>query len=171
MNRWFREIAVFVSFVLLQMLVVDKIRLFDIVTPFVYIYVIMKFRINISRTLLIVLSFLLGLIIDIFSDMYGIHAAACTLIGFIREPLLDRFADMKDLPEDSVPSYRLFGFGKFFRYALIIVAIHHVTVFAIDAFGFSQPLMLLIRLSSSILLTSLLLFIIESFNLGKVKHG
>jgi rod shape-determining protein MreD len=171
MIRWLREIFFFVLFVLFQTLVIKNIHLFGIITPYIYIFVILKFRIDISRSGLIFLSFLLGLIIDIFSNTYGIHTAACSFIGFIRTPLLERFVDMRELPDGSVPSYRLFGFVKFFRYVLILVTLHHVILFAIDSFGFFQPLLLIIRMLSSIALTTLLLLIIESFYLGKIKHG
>jgi len=171
MIRRFREILFFVLFVLLQTMVISHIRLFGIVTPFIYLYVIIKLRIDISRSYMIILSFLLGLTIDIFSNTFGIHAAACSLIGFIRNPLLERFVDMRELPEGSVPSYQLLGFGIFFRYALILVSLHHIVLFSIDAFGFSQPMWLLIRLSSSMILSLLLIFIIESFSLRVVKHG
>jgi len=171
MIKWVRELIIFVLFIVLQTLVINHIRLFGIVTPYVYLYVILTFRIDRSRSAVILLSFLLGLFIDIFSNTYGIHAAACALIGFIRDPLLAQFVDTKELPDGSAPSFRLLGFIPFARYALILIAIHHIVLYAIDSFGFYQPLSLLVRVLSSILLTSLLLFIIESFNSGRVKHG
>ena len=167
MIKWVRELIIFVFFILLQTLVINHIRLFGIVTPFVYLYVLLKFRINRSRSAVILLSFLLGLFIDIFSNTYGIHAAACALAGFIRDPLLRQFVDTKELPDGSAPSFRLLGFSPFSRYALILIAIHHIVLFAIDSFGFYQPLSLITHVFFSILLTSLLLFIIESFNSGK----
>ena len=171
MIKRFPEFIYFTFFVLLQTLVVDHIHLFGLVTPFVYLYVILKLRINASRTSVILLSFLLGLIIDVFSNTFGIHAAACSFIGFIRNPLLGQFVDMKELPDGSVPSYRLFGFGRFLRYTLIIVTLHHVILFSIDYFGFHQPVMMITRLLTSILLTVLLIIIIESFNLIQIKDG
>ena len=165
----FREIIYFIAFVLLQTLVISRIHLFGIVTPFVYIYVIMKFRIDLARSGLIVLSFLLGLIIDIFSNTLGLHAAACTLTGFIRNPLLHQFVDIKELPDRSIPSYRLFGFGKYIRYTLILVTVHHIILFLIESFSFYQPWLVFIRMISSILLSSLLIFIFEAFNLGNKR--
>jgi len=156
---------------MLQTLVIDHIHLFGIVTPFVYLYVILKFRIDTSRSSVILLSFLLGFIIDVFSNTFGVHAAACSFVGFIRNPLLGQFVDMKELPAGSIPSSQLFGFGKFIRYTLIIVTLHHVILFLIDYFGFHQPVLMITRLLSSILLTLLLIFIIESFNLIKIKDG
>ena len=164
-----RGIISFIVFVLLQTLVIDNIYLFGIVTPFIYIYIIMKFRIDLSRSVVIILSFLLGLSIDIFSNTIGIHAAACSLIGFIRFPLLEQFVDMKEFPDRSVPSLRLFGFSKFFRYILIMVALHHVILFTVESFSFYQPWLMFTRMISSILLTLVLMFIIEAFNPGNKR--
>ena len=171
MIRRFREVIYFIVFVLLQTLVINQIHLFGIVTPFVYLYVILKFRINSSRSSIILLSFLLGIVIDIFSNTFGVHAAACAFIGFIRYPLLGQFVDVKELPDSSIPSYRLFGFSKFSRYTLIMVSLHHLILFSLDSFGFYQPALMFIRLLTSILLSLLLIFIIESFNLIQIKDG
>lgn len=169
MIRRFREVIYFFVFVSLQALVINNIHLFGIVTPFVYMYVVLKFRIDLSRSGVIVLSFLLGLIIDVFSNTIGIHAATCSLIGFIRNPLLEQFADLKELPDRSMPSIRLLGLSKFLRYALILVTVHHAILFTIEAFSFFQPWQMFIRLISSVFLTLLLIFIIEAFNLGNKR--
>ena len=168
---WSRIAVSAVVFVLLQVLVMNNIHLFGVVTPFIYLYVILKLPVDLSRSKIILVSFFLGLSVDIFSNTFGMHAAACSFIGLIRTPLLERFVDMRDLQEGSVPSYNAFGYIKFMRYALIIVAIHHVTLFTIEAFSFFQPGMMIARMLSSILLSTLLMFVIEAFNLGKVKSG
>lgn len=168
---WSRVAVYFLVFVLLQVLVMNNIHLFRIVTPFVYIYVILKLPVDMTRSGTIIVSFLLGLVVDIFSNTFGMHAAACSFIGFVRTPLLDRFVDVKDLPEQSIPSYSLFGYAKFIRYALVLVVLHHVTLFVIEAFTFFQPLFMVMRMTLSILLSFLLILIIEAFNLGKKKSG
>ena len=165
----FRELIYFVCFVLLQTLVINNIRLFGIITPFLYVYVILKFRIDMARSGVIVLSFLLGLIIDIFSNTPGIHAAACSLIGFIRNPLLEQFVDIRELPDRSIPSYRLFGLIKFVRFTLILVTLHHILLFSIESFSVYQPWIVFIRMISSIFLSSILIFIFEAFNLGNKR--
>ena len=68
-------------------------------------------------------SFLIGLTIDIFSNTPGMHAFACTLVGFIRHLLIQLLMG-KDLPEGINPSYKTFGYGGFFRYTLLFVVIH-----------------------------------------------
>ena len=168
---WTRIAAYIIVFVLLQVLVMNNIHLFGIVTPFIYLYVILKFPVDMSRTNVIILSFMTGLIIDIFSNTFGIHAAACSFAGFIRMPLLERFVDMREIQEGSVPSYTTFGFVKFIRYTLILVFLHHITLFLIEAFSLFQPGLMIMRMLSSILFTSLLMFIIEAFNISKSKSG
>jgi len=167
MIRWLHILKYVVVFVLMQTLVVDNIHLFAIVTPFIYFYAVMKAPVDISRSGEILLSFFLGLVIDIFSNTFGMHAAACAVTGFIRHPLLGEFVDMKEIPAGSVPSFRLFGYGKFLYYTLIVVATHHLILFSIDAFSFFELTQLLIRMSTSILLSTLLILIIESFNFKK----
>ncbi|MDR0845636.1 MAG: rod shape-determining protein MreD [Tannerella sp.] len=160
----------FVLFVALQVLILDNIHLFKIVTPFLYIYVILKMPINLSRTQIVTISFLLGLAIDMFSNTWGMHAAVCSFAGFIRNPLLKIFLD-KDMVEDASPSYRTLGTGAFMRYAISLVVIHHVFLFLIESFSFFDPLFLLLRIVLSIILTILCIFIVETFSIEKRRSG
>ena len=74
----------FVGFVLLQVWVLNNIHLFRVAELFLYIYVIVKFPTQMSRSQMVVTSFLLGFAIDMFSNTPGMHAAACSLTGFLR---------------------------------------------------------------------------------------
>ena len=161
----------FIVFVLLQVLVMNNIHLFNLVTPFVYLYVILKLPVDMNRLAVIPISFLLGLSVDWFSNTFGMHAAATTLMGFVRLPLLQGFVDMKEIPEKSIPSYRLLGVGKFVLYAFILVIVHHLALFIVESFTFFQPLFMLVRMGLSIVLTTLLMCIFEAFNFGGKKSG
>ncbi|MDR0743753.1 MAG: rod shape-determining protein MreD [Tannerella sp.] len=170
-RTWLRVAVYFIVFVLLQVLVMNNIHLFRIVTPFIYIYVILKLPVDMTRSGVIMISFLLGLVVDIFSNTFGLHAAACSFTGFVCTPLLERFVDMKKMPEGSIPSYNLFGYARFIRYALVVVTLHHAVLFVVEAFTFFQPLFMMIRMTLSILLSLLLILIIEAFNLRKKRSG
>ncbi|MDR1114776.1 MAG: rod shape-determining protein MreD [Tannerella sp.] len=166
-RTWFRLAVYFIVFVLLQVLIMNNIHLFKFVTPFIYIYVLLKLPVDMTRSSVIMLSFLLGLVVDIFSNTFGMHAAACSFAGFIRRPLLERFVDVKDLPEGSLPSYRLFGYGNFIRYAFTLTVFHHLALFVIESFTFFQPLQMIMKMVSAILFSLLLILVMEAFNLGK----
>ena len=171
MIKWLHIFVYMLICVVVQTFFIHNIQLFGIVTPFFYLYAILKIPFDTKRSRVILCSFLLGLVIDCFSNTFGMHAAACAFIGFVRDPLLERFVDFKELPDRSVPCYRLLGFAKFFYYTFILVTIHHIILFSIDAFGFFQPFRLMVRIFSSMLLTSLLIFIVEAFNLRKIRYG
>jgi hypothetical protein len=98
------------------------------------------------------------------------HAAACTLAGLLRQPLINFYVG-KDLVEGLFPSYTTFGYGGFIRYMLTFVVIHHIALFLIESLSFFDPLFLLIRIVVSILMTSLLICIVEAFNIERQKSG
>lgn len=169
-NNLLRGFFYFVVLVLIQVLILNNIHFLRIATPFLYLYFILKLPVGTSRTNVVFFSFLIGLVIDIFSNTPGMHAAACTLAGFIRDPLIRLFIG-KDLPEGIYPSYKTFGYGGFFRYTLAFVVIHHVALFMIEALTFFDPLFLAIRIAASVLTTTLLICTIEAFNIESQKSG
>ncbi|MDR2384049.1 MAG: rod shape-determining protein MreD [Tannerella sp.] len=170
-RTWVNIIIGFIVFVLLQVLILNNVHLFGIITPFLYIYIILKLPVDLGHSLVILISFLLGLIIDIFSNTFGMHAAATALAGLIRNPLLLGWVDIREIPENSIPSYKLMDLYVFFRYVLIITTIHHAALFIIESFNFFQPLLLIVKILSSILFTMLLIGITEAFNQGTNRNG
>jgi rod shape-determining protein MreD len=90
-NNLLRGFIYFVVFVLIQVLVLNNIHFLRIATPFLYLYFIIKMPVGSSRTQVVFFSFIAGVVIDTFSNTPGMHAAACTLAGFCREPLIRVF--------------------------------------------------------------------------------
>ena len=169
-NNLIRGLLYFVVLVLIQVLILNNIHFLRIATPFLYLYFIVKMPVGSPRDLVVLFSFLIGLVIDVFSNPPGMHAAACTLTGFIREPLI-RFYMGKDLPDGIYPSYKTFGYGGFFRYVLSLVVIHHVTLFLIESLTLFDPLFLALRIGASVITTTLLICTIEAFNIETQKSG
>ncbi|MDR2764073.1 MAG: rod shape-determining protein MreD [Tannerella sp.] len=156
----------FVFFVLLQVWVLNNLHLFRIVEPFLYICVILKLPMQITRSQGILISFLLGFTIDVFSNTLGMHAAACTLIGFLRYPLIGVYVG-KELTENATPSYYTFGTAAFMRYVATLTIIHHVTLFLIESVSLFDPAFLFLRIFASVILTTLCIFVLEAFNVNR----
>lgn len=169
-NNILRGLFYFVVLVLVQILILNNIHFLRIATPFLYLYFILKMPVGMSQAKVVFFSFLIGLVIDTFSNTPGMHAAACTLAGFIREPLIHLLVG-KDLPEGIYPSYKTFGHGGFFRYVLLFVVIHHVALFLIESLTFFDPMFLALRIAASVLTTTLLICTIEAFNIESQKSG
>jgi rod shape-determining protein MreD len=164
-----RGVAYFVLLVLLQTLVLNNIHFLRLITPFLYIYFIIKLPAGYSSIRVTSLSFLLGLVIDILSNTPGMHAAACTLAGFARLYIM-QFLMREDLPDNIIPSYRTFGYGHFMRFTLMFVVLHHVSLFVIESLTLFDPLFLAIRIVGSTVVTTILICVVESFSSKSHKH-
>lgn len=169
-NTILRGFVYFVVLVLVQVLILNNIQFLRIATPFLYLYFILKMPVGTSRMNVIFFSFLIGLCIDSFSNTSGMHAAACSLVGFIRPSIIQLFMG-KDLPEEMIPSFHSLGYGVFIRYTLTIVLIHHIALFLIESLTFFDPFFLVIRIAASVLMTSLFVCLIELFNVRMLKSG
>jgi rod shape-determining protein MreD len=127
----------FIILVPVQVLILDKIHLGGHINPFLYIFFILLLPFEIPGWLLLFSSFLIGLMIDLFSGTPGMHSAACVLTAFVR-PLVIRSIDVnKEFEPGLQPSIRDLGIRWFVSYALILVFIHHLTLFFIEVFRFS----------------------------------
>ncbi|MCD8263117.1 MAG: rod shape-determining protein MreD [Tannerellaceae bacterium] len=169
-NNLLKTLVYFTVYALIQILILNHIHFLRVATPFLYLYFIVKMPVDISKVQVLMFSFLMGLVIDAFANTPGMHAAACTLAGFCRQPLINLYMG-KDLPEGISPSYRAFGYGGFLRYTFSLVIIHHVTLFLIELLTLFDPLFLLIRIFASVLVTTLLICIVEAFNIGTPKSA
>lgn len=169
-NNLVRSIVYFVVFVLFQVLFLNNIHYLRIATPFLYLYCIIKMPIGVSRTGVLIFSFITGLIVDMFSNTPGMHAGACALVGLLREPII-HFLQGEEMAEGLYPSYKSFGYAGFIRYVALFVLIHHVTLFLIEALTLFDPVFLLVRVGASVILTILSICTVELFNFESQKIG
>ena len=71
----------FVLYLALQILLVRNVVLFDYGFCFIYIACILLLPNEISRTWLMIIAFVTGLIVDTFYNTLGMHAAATVLMA------------------------------------------------------------------------------------------
>jgi rod shape-determining protein MreD len=146
----------------------DHIYLFRIVTPFLYLYVIVKIPVHVSRSKVIVISFILGLVIDIFSNTLGMHAAACSIVGLFRNPLIYLLSG-KELVEGDLPSFKTLGVRAFVLYVASLVVLHHVALFLIESISLFDPAFLVLRIVACAMLTVLFIVIVEVFHIDRKR--
>ena len=127
----------FIILVLLQVLVLNKVNLFGYLNPMVYIVWVFLFPIRKNKTVFLLLSFILGLTIDFFSDSGGIHTAATLFIAFYRLSILKLILRKSDF-DYLLFNLRSISFGKAFFYIAISTLIHHTIVFSLEYFSFNE---------------------------------
>jgi rod shape-determining protein MreD len=142
----------FVGLVLLQALVLNHIHLCGIATPFLYIYLLLKFPSGMSRNESLLWAFFLGLIVDIFSDTYGINTFASVAVAMVRPYMLQLFTP-RDMPDSIIPSFKTMGPASFMKYISLTIFIQCFLLVAIEVCSFSAILLILLRTLACTLLT------------------
>ncbi len=137
----FWNIVRFVIAVLVQVLICNHIDFMGYINPMVYIYFILLFPFNSNKSLFLVVAFLLGLSVDMFSDSGGAHAAACVIIAYIR-PFVLRFAFGISYEHQSIKLENT-AFGQRMVYIIILTLVHHFFVFLLEIFNISNILLVL----------------------------
>lgn len=144
----------------LQVLVFSQIHLFGMINAFPYIYFIICLPFKISGRSILILSALIGLLVDFLSGTMGVHMTAMVLAGYARIHLLPVLAPQGDYEVGTSPSVNDHGWTWFLRYAFLITIIHHLTLFIVESFTFAH---LGITLLNTILSTALTLVIMAVF--------
>jgi len=156
-----KNILRFILLVLLQVLVVQNINLtsYVILLPYVMIILLLPFESN--KMFVLFVSFFLGVCVDFFHDSSGLHAAACTMMGFSRHYVL-RYISPRDGYDGGVrPTVEDMGFEWFLRYAGTLIIIHHFTLFYLEVFRFSEFFETLFRVFASSIGTFGLIYLIQ----------
>lgn len=152
-----KYVLLFIVLVLVQVLVCNNILLFGVAIPFVFIYFIISAPINVSLNLMLVLSFLLGMMIDLFSDTMGLNCLACLLLCALRKPVFYAYVPRDDKFLSTVPCISNVGWSNYLKYILTMSAIFCILVFGIELFGFASFGRIAAMAASSTLFTMLLL--------------
>lgn len=147
--------------VFVQALILNNVHFFGYATPFLYIYLLLKFDANMSRYSLLLWGFALGLAVDVFSNTPGVNAASATLLAFARPTLLTLFAP-RDSADDFSPGIPSMGTGPFVRYVSVATIIHQTALVLLLTFSFAYPLVMLLKVVSGSLLTILCIWAIEA---------
>lgn len=147
----------FVFLIFLQVLLLNNINFLGYVNPYLYVLFIILYPFNGSRTLFLLLCFLLGIGIDIFEDSGGINAAACLVAGYFRPAVL-RFSFGVSYDYQTV-RFSSTQFGSRFSYVSIVVLIHHFVLFLLEIFNFAHFLLILKKTIFSAIFTILVVFL------------
>ncbi len=115
--------------------------------------------VKLPKSLLLVVAFFTGLIIDMFSNTMGMHAAACVVMGYIRPGWLRVLAPRDGYESDALPSVKNYGFQWFIVYASVMVLAHHFALFYLEVFRFSEFFSTFLRVILSTLVTLLLIIL------------
>jgi hypothetical protein len=127
----------FIGLVLTQVLILNQVQFSGFVNPYIYILFILLLPLSSPRYLVLLLAFLLGITIDVFSNSLGIHAFSTVLAAYIR-PLVIRLISNREEDRNDYPGLVQNKFQWFLSYTSIMVFMHHLVLFYLEVFTFSN---------------------------------
>ncbi|MFN8289224.1 MAG: rod shape-determining protein MreD [Chitinophagaceae bacterium] len=166
-----KNIARFILFIVIQVYVLNKIpHLHRYITPYLYYLFILWLPFSISRSWLLIVGFLTGLTLDYFTNTPGLHAAACTLIAYVR-PVLISLLTPKDTSDFNYkePSPLAMQWTPYAVYVLVLTLLHHGYMLFLEWLSIGNFLDFLIRVVTTTGISLLLVFTAEILFPRKLK--
>ncbi len=135
MSNLIKNIIRFCLFILVQVFVLDQIPpLHQLVTPYIYFLFILWLPFKMGRRMQMLVAFALGFALDCFNRSYGMHAAACVLIAYLRPFLINLLISQEGAESNyNEPSIQSMGFTPYLTYVTILTFIHHTFLYFLQA--------------------------------------
>lgn len=162
MSDLIRNIVRFALFILVQVYLLNQLHLHQYIIPYIYYLFILWLPFSIPRINLLIIGFVTGLTLDAFSMQIGVHAAACTLLAYVR-PFVINILTPKDSSEFNYrePSPRAMGWTPYLVYALILTILHHSYMTFLQWLQFGNFLDFIIKVVSTTGISMLLIITVE----------
>ena len=159
--EWTKQIGRYILVMLLQVLLFDQLQLWGVCHPYIYILCLLMMPITLPHTVDMLIGAGVGLLMDVFCNSLGIHTAACILLMFIRPYLIGSIVNDKDRLNEQI-SLRSFGTEAFIKYVVILVIVHHLTVFMLAAWSWHHIGFVLMETLVSSLITIVTILVYNS---------
>ncbi|HXS58243.1 MAG TPA: hypothetical protein VN726_19060 [Hanamia sp.] len=171
MSNLVKNIVRFCLFVLVQFFVLNQIPpLHQLVTPYIYFLFILWLPFKMGRRSVMLVAFLLGFALDCFTKTYGLHAAPCVLIAYIRPFLINLLISQEGAESNyNEPSVTSMGFTPYFTYVTILTFIHHTLLFFLQAMQTGGYFYFLVKSLLSTAVSLVLIMLIELLFVRKQK--
>ncbi len=158
-----RNILRFALVVLIQVLIFNNIELGGYLNPYIYILFIILLPFETPGWAILLLGFLLGFSVDVFSETLGMHTAATTFMAYMRPLALSLVSPRDGYEAGSFPRVHYYGMWWFLQYALILVFAHHTVLFLTELFKVQDLFHVLVRIVLSTFLSLSIICISQYF--------
>ncbi|MEY2792999.1 MAG: hypothetical protein RJA76_991 [Bacteroidota bacterium] len=130
---------------------------------FIYTYVVIKAPLDINKSLLVILAFFAGWLVDWFYDTHGLHAFALVLIAFFRSFILNVLTPANGYDDRSKINLKEMTWLWYLPYVGSMLLIHHSVLFFLEASDWSLFGLSLLKIFFSTLLGLVVFVLLELF--------
>lgn len=153
--EWTKQIGRYLLIMVLQVLLFDQLQLWGACHPYIYVLCLLMMPITLPHNVDMLIGAFAGFIMDIFCNSLGVHMAACILLMYIRPYLIGFIVNDKDRLNEQISLHSI-GMEALLKYTVIMVLIHHLTVFSLAAWSWSHMGFVLLETIVSSTITILL---------------
>lgn len=150
----------FVLLVLAQVLIFNTLNFIDFINPMVYVIFFYWYPLKSNRALFMVVSFLLGFIIDVFSDTLALNAIASLTVAYAR-PVIMRFCFGVNYEFQNFSFKNTTKIQRVTFLALLIL-IHHLLFFSLEILSIAHFLLILKKVFATGIVTLILCTLFSS---------
>jgi len=158
-----RNIVRFIVLIFVQIVIFDNIQLGGDISPYIYVLFIILMPFEVTGWGLLIIAFFLGLSVDIFLMSPGFHTAATVLMAFLRPSVLQSFAPRDGYDSGSFPRVYYYGLGWFAKYSIILIFFHHLFLFSLEIFRFSDFFLILWKTVLNTLISGFIIILSQYF--------
>lgn len=154
----------FIFLLFLQSFLLNNINFFGFINPNLYLLFIIVYRLDSNPSVLIILGFLLGLLLDLLTQGSGGHTIATLTISFLRPYI----AKLSFGINYEMPTAMLHGsfLSQRLLYLSLIIFFHHLILYSLIYFSFDNILTIL----KNTIFTSFFTFILVFFSMKLFKE-
>ncbi len=152
------NIARFILLLAAQILIFNNMDFLGYINPYPYILFIILYPVNGNKMGLLLSSFMLGLILDMFCNSGGVHAAASIVLAYYR-PYIFKFSFGLSYEYQTVKLNDTLTPERF-SFLLIAVVLHHFVLFLLEVFQLNFLFEIILKTIVSTLFTLLMCILI-----------
>jgi len=154
------NIVRWVILILVQVLLLRNLSFYNLATPFMYVLFLLLLPFSTPNLLLYLIAFVTGITLDMFYDTLGVHTSACVALAFVRVSFISVSVN-RDNFDEVEPTLSNMGFKWFSLYAMLCILVHHLVLFILEAFRFSELSYTLLRCLFSSIFTLVTVILIS----------
>lgn len=154
-----KQVLLLLALFVMQVLVINNLGISTYINPYIYPLIILSLPLKTTRIMLLLYAFGVGLLMDLFCNTAGMHAAALLVMAYMRPFVFRSLSPRSNINADEMLHVKSIGLSSFFYYTLILIFLHHFIYFFLEIFSFSHFFKTMLKVVLSTVFSSLLILI------------
>lgn len=149
----FKRLIRLIILLFIQIVIMNNIHLLGCITPLPIAYMLVCFRNDTSRMVLLLYGFATGLLYDVFSNTSGMASFSLTLLAMMQPAIMRLFAP-RDIDPLFTPTVVSMRFWPYISYVFACMLVAHASFYLLDAFTLRNLQLTLIAIAGSSVLAT-----------------